>query len=426
MVGRLRAVELGLLLPALTVALAGAAILILQGGRDVTATTLWPTLVVLGLLLAAHVWLTTWLPGADQTLLPLAALLTALGMTMITRIDPEAAPRQLVWLALSLLVWAGVIAFPLPVGRLAHYRYTIALIGIALLAITMVAGVDPNGSGVRIWIGFGGYYFQPSELIKVLLVIFLAAYLDETRELLGAGLMGGRRRFMGRASVAYFVPLGLMCGVSLVLFIVQRDLGPAVLFMAVTLAMLYLATGRTFYVLAGAVSFSIGATIVYQFFRVAQNRVAIWLDPWSDAADRGYQIVQGLVAFANGGIFGVGLGFGHPEILPAAITDFPYAVIGEELGLAGALGVLGVFVVLSLRGYAIAAQSGGGFRSLLAAGLTTVLALQSIIIMAGDLKMLPLTGITLPFVSYGGSSLLTNFLILGILQRTSAEVSDLG
>lgn len=418
---RLRPVELGLLMPAVALALSGAIILLLQRGREVGTATLAPTLAVLGLLFAAHLWLTLRQPAADQTLLPLAAILTVLGLTIVGRIDPPLAARQLGWLVVSLAAWAVVIGFPRPVIWLARYRYTLAILGIGLLAVTMVAGVDPNGSGVRIWLGVGGYYLQPSELIKVLLVIFLAAYLDESRELLGGAAAGGTGRFLGRASFAYFLPVALMCGVSLMLFVVQKDLGPAFLFMLVTLSMLYLATGRLIYPVAGFLSFAVGATIVYQLLRVAQQRIAVWLDPWSDAADRGYQIIQGVVAFANGGVFGVGLGYGRPEILPAAHTDFPYAVIGEELGLVGAMGVLGLFVVLALRGYAVAARSPGGFHLLLAAGLTTVLAFQAIIIMAGTLKMLPLTGITLPFVSYGGSSLLTNYIVLGLLHRISAE-----
>jgi cell division protein FtsW (lipid II flippase) len=420
-VNRLRPLELGLLLPAVALALGGATILLVQRGGAVGTATLAPTLATLGLLAAAHIWLTIRQPTADQTLLPLAALLTALGLTIVARIEPALAARQLYWLVVSLIGWAIVIGFPRPVAWLARYRYTLAVLGIGLLAVTIVAGVDPNGSGVRIWLGFGGYYLQPSEFIKVLLVIFLAAYLDESGEMLGAASFGGAGRFLGRTSLGYFLPVALMCGVALVLFIVQKDLGPAVLFLAVALSMLYLATGRAVYPAVGVASFAAGATVVYQLFRHAQERVAVWLDPWSDAPGRGYQIIQGLVAFANGGILGVGLGYGHPEILPAAHTDYPYAVIGEELGLLGAMGVLGLFVVLALRGYAVAARAPGGFHRLLAAGLTTVLAFQSVIIMAGDLKLLPLTGITLPFVSYGGSSLLTNYLILGLLHRLSAE-----
>ena len=414
---RLRLSELGLLLPACVIALAGAATLLLQRGGQLTTTALLPAIAVVALFVVAHFWLVARLPRADQTLLPLTAGLVGLGLTMVTRIEPTLAPRQLIWLVISFAVWAVAIGFPRPVRWLARYRYTSALAGILLLAVTMVAGVDPNGSGVRVWLGFGGYYFQPSELIKVFLVIFLAAYLDEVREMIGASRFGMLRS----STFAYLIPIAFMCGIGMLLLLVQRDLGPAVLFFGVTLAMLYLATGRLLYVVVGAIAFTGGAMVVYRLFSVARLRIDIWLNPWREATDRGYQIVQGLIALANGGVFGTGLGYGHPEILPAAHTDFPFAVIGEELGIVGSAAVIGLYCVLAMRAYAIAARANSGFGALLAAGLGTVLAFQSLIILSGNLKLLPLTGITLPFVSYGGSSLLTNFLILGILHRISAE-----
>jgi len=414
---RLRLAELGLLFPAAAVMLAGAATLLLERGVGLTTQTLLPALVVIGLFLTAHLWLIGRMPRADQTLLPLVAGLCGLGLTMVTRIEPSLGPRQLAWLALSMGVWAATIAFPRPVRWLARYRYTCAVAGILLLASTMVLGVDPNGSGVRIWIGVGGYYFQPSELIKVFLVVFLAAYLDEVREMMGAGRFGVLRS----STLAYLLPIAFMCGVCLLLLLAQRDLGPAVLFFAVTLALLYLATGRALYVVCGLLAFVAGALVVYRLFAVARLRIDLWLDPWSDAPNRGYQIVQGLMALANGGVLGTGIGYGHPEILPAAHTDFPFAVIGEELGIVGTAAVIGVYAVFSLRAYAIAARANSGFSQLLAAGLATVVSFQTLVILSGNLKILPLTGITLPFISYGGSSLLTNFLIVGLLHRISAE-----
>ncbi|HEX2265272.1 MAG TPA: FtsW/RodA/SpoVE family cell cycle protein, partial [Solirubrobacterales bacterium] len=357
-----------------------------------------------------------------QTLLPLAALLTAVGQSMVTRVEPTLGPRQLVWLELALLVWAFVIWFPRPVRWLARYRYTAAALGIVLLASTMVLGIDPNNSGVRLWLGAGGFYFQPSELLKILLVVFLAAYLDEVRDLLGATDATAGQPL--RPSLAHLAPIALIGGICLALMLIQRDLGPAFLFFAVSLAMLYVATGRALYAGAGLVLFALGGLIGYRLFSVARVRVDVWLDPWADPDGRGYQVIQGLLAVANGGIFGVGLGYGHPEILPAAHTDFPFAVVAEEMGLVGAAAILTVFAVLATRGFAVALAARDGFSTLLAAGLTSVLALQALIIVAGNLKLLPLTGITLPFVSYGGSSLLTNFLILGLLLRIAAEAGE--
>lgn len=414
---RLRLAELGLLVPGSAVALAGAATLLLQRGAELTTTALLPAIAVVGLFVAAHFWLVARLPRADQTLLPLVAGLTGLGLTMVTRIEPTLAPRQLVWLVISFAVWAITIGFPRPVRWLARYRYTSAVLGIVLLASTIVLGVDPNNSGVRIWIGFGGYYFQPSELIKVLLAVFLAAYLDEVREMIGASRFGVLRS----STIAYLLPVAVMCGACLLLMLYQRDLGPAVLFFGLTLAMLYVATNRALYAAAGALAFVAGAFVVYRLFAVARLRIDIWLNPWAEPNDRGYQVVQGLLALANGGVFGTGIGWGHPDILPAAHTDFPFAVIGEELGIVGTTAIVGLYAILSLRGYAIAARANSGFGSLLAAGLATVISFQTLIILGGNVKLMPLTGITLPWVSYGGSSLLTNFVILGLLHRISAE-----
>jgi cell division protein FtsW (lipid II flippase) len=420
--GRLRLGELFLLLPAVGVAVVGAAIQLLQRGRGVTWNALAPALAVVAVFVVAHLWLIARRPRADQTLVPIAALLTVFGLTMITRIEPELGPRQFVWLLISLAIWAVVMWFPRPVRWLARYRYTAALVGIALLASTMVLGIDPNNSGVRIWLGVGGYNFQPSELIKVLLVIFLAGYLDEVRDLLGATDATAGQPL--RPSLPHLLPIVALGGVCLLLMLVQRDLGPAFLFFAVALSMLYVATGRALYAVAGLAIFAGAAALGYRLLSVARTRVDVWIDPWSDAAGRGYQVVQGLVAIANGGLIGVGIGYGHPEILPAAHTDFPFAVAAEEMGLIGALGLLTLFVVLATRGYAIALQARDGFSSLLAAGLTSVLAFQALIILAGNLKLLPLTGITLPFVSYGGSSLVTNFIILALLLRISDDAAS--
>ena len=379
--------------------------------------------MVVALLVAASVWQSVWLPGADPVLLPLVGALVGIGMTVVMRVAPAAAWRQVIWLAIGIGAFATVIVLRQSLATLARYRYTMAALGVALLLITIVFGIDPNNSGVKIWLGYGGYNFQPSELIKVALVIFLAGYLAEMRELLGAPSTSAAATNR-RALLAYLAPIGVICGLCLLLLLFQRDLGPAVLFYAVTLTMLYLSTARRRFVLLGLVAFLGGGAVVYRMFSVARIRIDIWLDPWADPAGRGYQLIQGIVAFASGGTFGVGPGFGFPEILPAAMTDFPLAVIGEEFGFVTTLGIVGIFAVLTMRGYGIASRAQTPFNQLLAAGLTSVLALQTLIIMAGNLRILPLTGITLPFISYGGSSLITNWLIVAILSRISAVQSD--
>ena len=412
-----------LLIPAALVCLSGSALLALNPGANANANYLSDGLIVIALLVTASVWQTVWLPRADPMLLPLVGALVGVGMTIVMRVAPVAAGRQVIWLGVGIVVFSIVVANRRPILFLAGYRYTMAALGVALLAITIVFGIDPNDSGVRIWLGYGGYNFQPSELIKVALVIFLAGYLTEMGELLG-GPSAAATAINGRALVAYLAPIGAICGLCLLLLLFQRDLGPAVLFYAVTLTMLYLATARRRFVLLGLLAFFGGGALVYRFFSVARIRIDIWLDPYSDAAGRGYQLIQGIVAFASGGLLGVGAGLGYPEILPAAMTDFPLAVIGEEFGFVATLAIVGIFAVLTLRGFAIAYRAKTPFSQLLAAGLTSVLALQALIIMGGNLRILPLTGITLPFISYGGSSLVTNWLIVALLARISSEKVD--
>ena len=422
-VARSQFLALLLLIPAALVSLSGGALLSLNATADPKANYLFDGIVVVTLLVAAAVWQTAWLPKADPMLLPLVGALVGVGMTIVMRVAPVAAGRQVIWLGIGIIVFAIVVANRRPIRILASYRYTLAAIGVGLLAVTIVFGIDPNDSGVRIWLGYGGYNFQPSELMKVVLVVFLAGYMAEMGELLG-GPSTAASTINGRVLLAYMAPIGVICGLCLLLLLFQRDLGPAVLFYAVTLTMLYLATARRRFVLLGLLAFFGGGVLVYRFFSVARIRIDMWIDPFSDAAGRGYQLIQGIVAFASGGLLGVGAGYGHPEILPAAMTDFPLAVIGEEFGFVATLAIVGIFAVLTLRGFGIAYRAKTPFIQLLAAGLTSVLALQALIIMGGNLRILPLTGITLPFVSYGGSSLVTNWLIVAILARISNGDSD--
>jgi cell division protein FtsW (lipid II flippase) len=306
----------------------------------------------------------------------------------------------------SLMVW------------LAHHRYVWLAVGIALILATFFFGSDPNNSGVKEWFNIGLFYFQPSELLKIILVIFLASYLDEHREVVAGGYRVGP---LTLPPLPYLVPLIGMWGIAMGLIVFQRDLGAALLLFTVFLAMLYVATSNGLYVVAGLTAFGVGSYVLYQVISIVKTRVTIWLDPWSQ--DLGYQLVQAIYALASGGVFGEGLGQGMPTVVPAAHTDFIFTAIGEELGLAGTLAVLIAYILLIFRGYHIALSVPGrfrGFEQLLAVGLTTILAVQTFIIVGGNLRLIPLTGITLPFVSYGGSSVLMNFLIVGLLLRISA------
>jgi cell division protein FtsW (lipid II flippase) len=272
-----------------------------------------------------------------------------------------------------------------------------------------------------LWFNFGFFQFQPSELLKVLLVIFLAGYLDDKRELLVSSYRLGPVKL---PPLPYLAPLLLLWAMALVLFVVQRDLGSALLFFGIFLAMLYVASGRVFYVVGGLTLFFAAAYVLNAFFSSQfthiQKRINIWLNPWPVGQDDGFQIVQSLFALASGGVLGSGIGFGSPGVIPAVHTDMVIAAIGEELGLAGTMAVLVLFMLLVYRGYHIALAARTGYEQLLAVGLTTILGLQTIIIIGGSIKLIPLTGITLPFISYGGSSLITNFVIIGLLLRISA------
>ncbi len=382
----------------------------------------WETLEGAGIfamgLLATSTWVRRRLPLADPILLPLAATLAAIGQLMTSRLEPTLGPRQGIWVLGGLAGLAAVTLLP-SAAWLRRYRYTWALLALGLLAATLLFGQDLNGSGARLWFRLGPVSIQPTELVKILLVVFLAAYLEEYRELLG---MAGRRWGpFWLPPLPYLAPIIVMAGAALLVLIVQRDLGPALLFSMVLLSMLYMASGRGSYVVLGVVLLVLAGFLADRAFGYVHLRVLIWLDPWPLADQGGYQLVQGLYALASGGVFGTGLDFGSPRYIPAVHTDFVIAAIGEELGLVGTLAVIELFVLFTMRGFRIALRARSGFSALLAAGLTAMLAIQALIILAGTLKLVPLTGITLPFISYGGSSVLANFVLVGLLLLTSNE-----
>jgi cell division protein FtsW (lipid II flippase) len=370
-------------------------------------------------LFVVHIWLTLRHPRADQVLLPTAAMLASLSMVMVARLEPDLAVRQAIWVGLgSAGLLFTLIVLP-GIEWLRQYRYTWAALGLVLVLSTFVFGIDPNGSGARLWLGAGGVYFQPSEILKVLLVVFFAAYLDDYRELLT--LDGVRLGPLTLPPLPYLAPLLLMLSLALGLVVLQRDLGAALLLFGLFLAMVYVATGRLIYVIGSLAFFILGADLLFRLFSVVKVRVDTWLDPWATANTTGYQLVQGLTALAAGGILGSGLGAGYPGYVPAVHTDFMIAAIGEELGLAGTLAVVGLYVVLAHRGLRVAMLAADPFAGLLAAGLTSVVAIQALVILGGTLKLIPLTGVTLPLLSYGGSSVLANFVVLGLLLTVSAE-----
>jgi cell division protein FtsW (lipid II flippase) len=382
----------------------------------------WQTLTGAGLfaiaLLAAAVWARWRLPRADPFLLPIAATLAALGQIMTSRLESTLGPRQGVWVLAGLGAMMLVALLP-SIEWLRQYRYTWATLAILLQVLTLLFGHDPNGSGSSLWFVIGPINVQPMEAVKLLLVVFLAAYLEDYRELLTlAGKKIGRLRL---PPLPYLAPILVMSGVAIVLFWLQKDLGPALLFSAVMLCMLYAASGRFSYVALGTILLVLGFVLADRIVSTVHTRVAIWIDPWTNRETIGYQLVQALYALGSGGVLGSGLDMGSPRYIPAVHTDFVIAAIGEELGLAGTLAVVCLFVMLVQRGFIVAINARTGFSALLACGLTAVLGLQAVIILAGGLELIPLTGITLPFVSYGGSSVVANFILVGLLMRISHE-----
>ena len=370
-----------------------------------------------GLLVAALVTGVRW-PRSDPFLLPLAATLAAVGQVMTSRLEPTLGPRQGLWVLAGLGAMLLIAVLP-SIEWLREYRYTWATLAIALQVLTLIFGRDPNGSGAALWFVIGPINVQPMEAVKLLLVVFLAAYLEDYRELLAvAGARIGRIRL---PPLPYLAPILVMSGAAVLLFWLQKDLGPALLFSTVLLSMLYMASGRFSYVALGVGLLVLGFILADHVVNTVHTRVTIWLDPWSNRETIGYQLVQALYALGSGGVLGAGLDMGAPRYIPAVHTDFVIAAIGEELGLAGSLAVVCLFVLLVQRGFAVALDCRTGFSALLAAGLTAVLAFQALIILAGTLELIPLTGITLPFISYGGSSVVANFVLIGLLLRISHE-----
>ena len=356
----------------------------------------------------------------DPLLLPVVIFLSGFGLVLIARLAPAFIMRQQFWLVIATGMLLLVTLLPKNLNWLYRYKYTWLIGGLMLLGSTLLLGVNPSGFGARLWLQVGGVYFQPSELLKLLLLVFLAAYMADRRyHLINA------RAYLGPLPLphpAYLGPMLLMWGFSIVLLVWQRDLGAALLFFATFLAMLYAATGQTRYLWAGGVLLIAGGVIGYLMFDVVALRVEGFLNPWLDPSGRSFQIVQSLLAFASGGIIGQGLGQGLPTAIPVVHTDFVYAAIGEEYGLLGALGVLLLFALLVSRAFTIGIRAKTEFEQLLAIGIGTMLALQTIVITAGTLKLMPLTGVTLPFVSYGGSSLVVSFVMVGLLQFIAGRV----
>lgn len=380
----------------------------------------WPIVVWLVAAVTLHQVLKQHLPHHDPYLLPAMLLLTGWGLNLVTRLAPAFSNRQTAWLALSVLVVVGLVQTPTNLRWLKRYHYQWLVVGMSLLGATIAYGVNPSGFGPRLWLG-ASIYFQPSELLKVVMVSFLAGYFaDNWLVLRRQHIPIGQRWTI--PSPAFFVPIILMFGLCMVLLIWQRDLGAATIFFVVFLLMLYVASGQWLLLLGGGVLLLLASGVGYILFDVVALRVDVWLNPWREAESRGFQIVQSLMAVAAGGLTGTGFGQGLPTFIPVVHSDFVFAAIAEEWGLVGVVGLSGTLATLIFRGMRLAIlNQDNPFLALLAAGLSLLLATQSILIMGGTLRLWPLTGVTLPFVSYGGSSLVISFVIVGLLLMISEE-----
>ena len=371
-------------------------------------------LFFLGLYVAAHVIARVTVPDADPYLLPMAGLLTGIGLTEIYRLDENDAFKQGLWIVIGLGAFAATL-FLLrdDFRRLESYKYLFGLGAIALLMLPAAPVLGRTVNGARLWVHVGSIQVQPGELAKICLIVFLAGYLREKREVLAQF----RLKDLG--------PLFLIWGAAMLVLVVTNDLGGALLYFGIFLAMLYVATARVWFVLAGAVLFVGGAAAVYTVIPRVQERVEIWLDPWGDPFGRGYQAIQSLYSIANGGFGGTGLGQGTytdsdgHRLIPSLNTDFIYSALAQELGLVGICGFLLVYMLFAARGFRIALLAQDGFSKLLAVGLTFAFTLQAFLIIGGIIRLVPLTGITLPLVSYGGSSIVANFVLLALLLLVS-------
>jgi cell division protein FtsW (lipid II flippase) len=414
-----RTTELGLIVLAALVTVGAYALASLGKSASLPANVVPFLGIILGLLAAAHVACRRLAPNADGVLLPMAGLLNGLGYVIIARLDRDLAGLQSMWSAVGVAAFIGTLLVVRRARDLEKYRYTFAFLGVGLLLLPLLPVIGRNINGARIWIRMGPATFQPGELAKLLLAIFFAGYLVEKRELLQT--FTARIGPVNLPDPKFLGPVLAAWGFSLVVMIFEKDLGSSLLFFALFVAMLWVATARGIYLAVGGLLFSGGALVAYRAFAHVQTRVEVWLDPFRFAADKGYQLTQGLFAFGTGGVTGTGLSLGSPGRIPAVTTDFIFAAIGEELGLLGTVAIVTAFLLMVGVGLRIAIQARSDFEKLLATGLTVCLGVQTFIILGGVTRLVPLTGITLPFVSYGGSSLLANYILLALLLRISSD-----
>ena len=389
--------------------------------REINRVSIIYGVVFVAIFLLLHVLIRFVLPQADPFLLPITAMLAAIGLTEIFRISPPLARTQGQWLLVGAGLFAVTVLLVRDHLRLDRYRYLLGALGLALLVATIVLGTTVNGS--KLWIHAFGFSIQPSEFAKLAIVIFLAGYLNDKKGLLSVPT----HHVLGvpLPAAKYFGPLLVMWVLSLAMLVFMKDFGMALLFMSIFVALMYMATTRIVYVVLGGGLFAGAAVLAVYIVPHVQDRFQVWLNPWPHAATTGYQLLQSLFTIADGGILGAGFGRGyllyanHQPVVPDLQTDFIFTAIANEMGLIGAVGVVLVYLLFMWRGFRIAVWAPDGFSKLLAAGLAFAFGLQTFIILGGVTRLIPLTGITLPFVSYGGSSITANLILVALLLMVS-------
>jgi len=372
----------------------------------------WIAFLVWGFfVLRTHQSIIRQLPDADPYLFPMVAFLSGWGLLSVWRLDPSFGARQALWLVVSLIVFLFGLGLSSTLDFLRKYKYILLSSGLFLTALTLIFGTNPIGYGPRLWLGCCGLYFQPSEPLKLLLVAYLASYLAD-------------RLPIKLNTIPLIYPTFLLSGIAILLLLFQRDLGTASIFIALYTIVIFLATGRRRTILISAIILVFMGVVGYYLIDIIRARIDSWFNPWNDPSGGSYQIIQSILAIANGGLNGRGPGLGSPALVPVAISDFIFAAIAEETGLVGTVGLITIFGIIIVRGLRIALCAPDIFRRLLAAGVTSYLGVQALLIIGGNLRLLPLTGVTLPFISYGGSSLLTSFIALLMLMHISNHLDE--
>ena len=420
LVGRARRrAELGLIVLAVAITAGGYTLASLGQTASVPAN-IGPFLAVIAaLLLGAHVAVRKLAPNADGLILPLVAVLNGIGYVFIARLKPELAALQATWTAVGIAAFVVTLVVVRRARDLERYRYTFLLVGLVLLVLPLAPGIGVQIRGARIWVALGPISFQPGEFAKIAFALFFASYLVEKRELLSMATWPRVRPVL--PDLKHLGPVLVAWGLAIMVMTAQKDLGSSLLLFALFVAMLWVATGRLAYPAGGLVLFGAAAYGAWTQFAHVQTRVTTWLNPWPEAQGSGIQVVQTWYALAWGGIAGTGIGLGRPDRVPVVESDFIFAAIGEELGLLGGTAVLICYLLIVGAGLRVAVQAENGFEKLLAAGLTALIGIQSFVILAGVTRLLPLTGVVLPFVSYGGSALVANYVLVALLIRVSDQ-----